>query len=195
MNSGVFPWENKRDSQIELLRRNAPGKSSWTGLSLVWFAKVTPDAHLRVSETADCKRTLTVTRTFRTSVWGLQPRFGVSRRGSDFPCPCPAFPWFFGFPWLILRKEFPCLFGFFLFFQGFSGFGREEKSLVNLGVSLITQNNQGNEGQGLLRFLLICSNLFSEQIRTNQGTHFCQPLLQVPETWHSFYSCSLRLED
>ena len=28
---------------IELLFRNAPGKSSWTGLSLVWFAGVTPE--------------------------------------------------------------------------------------------------------------------------------------------------------
>ena len=28
---------------IELLFQNAPGKSSWTGLSLVWFARVTPD--------------------------------------------------------------------------------------------------------------------------------------------------------
>ena len=28
VNSGVFPWENKRDSHIELLFRNAPGKSS-----------------------------------------------------------------------------------------------------------------------------------------------------------------------
>ena len=27
-NSGVFPWENKHDSHIELLFRNAPAKSS-----------------------------------------------------------------------------------------------------------------------------------------------------------------------
>ena len=61
VNSGVFPWENKgdekfmnfahfcdfwcfflgkqaRNSHIEFLFRNAPGKSSWTDLSLVWFA-------------------------------------------------------------------------------------------------------------------------------------------------------------
>ena len=43
MNSGVFPWENKHDSQIELLFRNAPVKSSCTDLSLVWFAGATPD--------------------------------------------------------------------------------------------------------------------------------------------------------
>ena len=29
---------------IELLFRNAPGKTSWTGLSLVWFAGVTPES-------------------------------------------------------------------------------------------------------------------------------------------------------
>ena len=43
VNSGVFPWENKHDSRIELLFRNAPAKSSWTDLSLVWFAGATPE--------------------------------------------------------------------------------------------------------------------------------------------------------
>ena len=44
VNSGVFfPGENKHDSQVELLFRNAPAKSSRTGLSLVWFAGATPD--------------------------------------------------------------------------------------------------------------------------------------------------------
>ena len=44
---------------------------------------------------------------------------------------------FFGFPWLIISREFPCLFGRFPWhFQGFRGFGREGKSLVNLGVFL-----------------------------------------------------------
>ena len=35
------------------------------------------------------------------------------------------------------------------FFQSFRGFGREGKSLVNLGASLIKQNNQGMERQGV----------------------------------------------
>ena len=42
VNSGVFPWENKRDSNRTLVPV-CPGKSSWTGLSLVWFAGVTPE--------------------------------------------------------------------------------------------------------------------------------------------------------
>ena len=46
MNSGVFPWET-RTIHIELLFRNAPGKRSWTGLSLVWFAGVAPDVRDR----------------------------------------------------------------------------------------------------------------------------------------------------
>ena len=51
--------------------------------------------------------------------------------------PCPSFPWFFGIPWLILSKEFPWLFVRFLwFFQGFSGFGGGQNSLVNLRVFL-----------------------------------------------------------
>ena len=40
VNSGVFPLENKHDSH---LFRNAPAKSSWTDLSLVWFAGATPE--------------------------------------------------------------------------------------------------------------------------------------------------------
>ena len=35
---------------IKLLFRFAPGKSSWTGLSLVWFAGVTPDNLFSISE-------------------------------------------------------------------------------------------------------------------------------------------------
>ena len=46
VNSGVFPWENKHDSHIELLFRNAPAKSSWTDLSLVWFAGATPESSM-----------------------------------------------------------------------------------------------------------------------------------------------------
>ena len=45
------------------------------------------------------------------------------------------------------------------------------------------EKKNGFEGQGnspicsdLLRFRPICSNLFSEQIRTNQGNPFCRPL-------------------
>ena len=54
--------------------------------------------------------------------------------------PCPSCPWLFGFPWLILKKEFPWLSGCFpWFFQGFKGFrgsaGRENP-WVNLGVFL-----------------------------------------------------------
>ena len=49
---------------IELLFRNAPAKSSWTGLSLVWFAGVTPDlrarksllSHFRALEEWFCRR-------------------------------------------------------------------------------------------------------------------------------------------
>ena len=59
------------------------------------------------------------------------------RKRESQTLPCPSFPWLFGFPWLILSKEFPCLFGRFPWhFQGFRGFGREGKSLVNLGVFL-----------------------------------------------------------
>ena len=47
--------------------------------------------------------------------------------------PCPSFPCLFGFPWLILSKESPCSNESFLFiFQGFRGYGRSRKSLVNL---------------------------------------------------------------
>ena len=42
VNSGVFPWENKHDSHWTFVPE-CPGKSSWTGLSLVWFAGATPD--------------------------------------------------------------------------------------------------------------------------------------------------------
>ena len=38
--------------------------------------------------------------------------------------------------------------GFSSFFQGFRGFDREGKSLVNLGVFLENQKNQGKEGRG-----------------------------------------------
>ena len=43
VNSGVFFLRKTSTIQIELLFRNAPVKSSWTDLSLVWFAGVTPD--------------------------------------------------------------------------------------------------------------------------------------------------------
>ena len=42
---------------------------------------------------------------------------------------------FFEIPWLIFSKEFPWIFVRLLwFFQRFSGFGRGQKSLVNLRV-------------------------------------------------------------
>ena len=60
----------------------------------------------------------------------------IGRRTKDVGLPthaCPSIPWFLGFPWLILSKEFPCLFLYFLcLFQGFCGFSCERKSLVNL---------------------------------------------------------------
>ena len=65
--------------------------------------------------------------------------------------PCPSFPWFFGFPWLILSKEFPWLFhGFLCLFQGFRGFGRDRKSLVILRFSLIKTKKprKGRTGKG-----------------------------------------------
>ena len=39
----VFFLRKTSTIHIELLFRNAPGKSSWTDLSLVWFAGATPD--------------------------------------------------------------------------------------------------------------------------------------------------------
>ena len=62
VNSGVFPWENKHETHIELLFRNAPAKSSWTDLSLVWFASATPERNKKKRDTAVfvvlCKRCL-----------------------------------------------------------------------------------------------------------------------------------------
>ena len=34
---------------------------------------------------------------------------------------------------------------------------------------------------GMPQFVPICSDLFSKHMRTNQGTRFCRPLLQVPD--------------
>ena len=61
--------------------------------------------------------------------------------------PCPSFPWLFGFPWLVLSKQFPRLDECFLcIFQGFRGFGRSRKSLVE---PLIKESkSQGMEDQG-----------------------------------------------
>ena len=42
VNSGIFLGKTSM-IHVELLFRNATGKSSWTGLSLVWFAGVTPE--------------------------------------------------------------------------------------------------------------------------------------------------------
>ena len=42
VNSGVLPWENKHNSH-RILVQICPRKSSWTDLSLVWFAGMTPD--------------------------------------------------------------------------------------------------------------------------------------------------------
>ena len=44
VNSGVF-LRNTSMIHIELLFRNAPAKSSWTDLSLVWFARATPEMY------------------------------------------------------------------------------------------------------------------------------------------------------
>ena len=45
----VFFFGKARAIHIELLFRCAPGKSSWTGLSLVWFAGVAPEINGRQS--------------------------------------------------------------------------------------------------------------------------------------------------
>ena len=51
--------------------------------------------------------------------------------------PCPSFPWFFGIPWLILSKEIPWLFVFFLwFFQGFSGLALCHFDLLERGCRI-----------------------------------------------------------
>ena len=42
-NSGVFFLRKTSTIHIALLFRNAPAKSSWTDLSLVWFARATPE--------------------------------------------------------------------------------------------------------------------------------------------------------
>ena len=64
--------------------------------------------------------------------------------------PCPSFPWFLGFPWLILSKEFPWLNWYFLcLFQGFCGFGSERKSLVNLRFFLGKTEKSRNGRTGL----------------------------------------------
>ena len=39
-----------------------------------------------------------------------KPRDLRSKTQSTPSQPCPSFPWFLGFPWLILRREFPWLF-------------------------------------------------------------------------------------
>ena len=59
---------------------------------------------------------------------------------------CPSFPWLFGFPWLTLSKEFPCLNSYF---PRFSWVRSEQKILGKFeGFSLIKPNNQGKEGHG-----------------------------------------------
>ena len=54
---------------IELLFRNAPAKSSWTDLSLVWFAGATPELHY-------CALTDLILQSFNTSC----------RKPSDYNC-------------------------------------------------------------------------------------------------------------
>ena len=77
----------------------------------------------------------------------LQKRFGY--------LPCPSIPWFLGFPWLILSKEFPWLFWYFLcLFQGFCGFGSERKSLVNLRFFLGETEKTRNGRTGWFQFLV-----------------------------------------
>ena len=77
---------------------------------------------------------------------------------SEFQKPCPSFPWFFGFPWLISSKEFPCLFSYFLcIFRGLCGFGGERKSLVKLRFFLgkTEKSRNGRTGKSLISDLVV----------------------------------------
>ena len=78
---------------------------------------------------------------------------GFQTRRFAVAYPCPSFPWFFWIPWLILSKEFPWLFVFFLcFFQAFSGFGGGQKSLVNLRFFLGKTEKPRKGRTGLMVF-------------------------------------------
>ena len=81
----------------------------------------------------------------------IPPYHGPKNLENDIPC--PSIPWFLGFPWLILSKEFPWLFWYFLcLFQGFCGFGSERKSLVNLRFFLGKTEKARNGRTGFFRF-------------------------------------------
>ena len=86
---------------------------------------------------------------FRSRCWCFFPCFVVVFVSQREPKPCPSIPRFLGFPCLILSKELPWLFWYFLcHYQGFCGFGSERKSLVNLRFFLGKTEKQGMEGQG-----------------------------------------------
>ena len=64
-------WDSLlRSIHIELLFRNAPAKSSWTALSLVWFAGATPDCF------KGC-----LFRHYSTTIAQLSPLSGLERGG------------------------------------------------------------------------------------------------------------------
>ena len=112
---------------------------------------------------------------------------------------CSDFPVFFRFV-PICAPSFPCFFFEFLVFSRarnslfflsiFPFFSKDCRGLAGIknpcsfgGFPGHFPKKQGKEGQGfarlvfgicsdLLRFLPICSDLFSEQIRTNQGNPF-----------------------
>ena len=71
----------------------------------------------------------------RSPVTNLEPLLKQHRSGRKLDgLPCPAFPCLFGFPLLILSKEFPCSYGcFHLVFQGFCCVRQGRKMLGNLG--------------------------------------------------------------
>ena len=55
VNSGVFPEENKHDSHIELLFRNAPVKSSFV-LTFLWFGLPGPLLRVIARKSYFCAR-------------------------------------------------------------------------------------------------------------------------------------------
>ena len=55
VNSGVFPEEYKHDSHWTFVPES-PAKSSWTDLSLVWFAGATPETFLKTSSKTSAKQ-------------------------------------------------------------------------------------------------------------------------------------------
>ena len=111
VNSGVFPWQNKRDSH-RILFRFAPGKSSWIGLSLVWFAGVTPDKNgINRKNCCLTKKDLVGTSSPFTS---LRTSHGYSFR---------VFEFFFCLARLFLGSSQTWLFQTLLLFQGRALYG------------------------------------------------------------------------